>query len=128
MDRTTKNWLLLGGLGIAAYLIYQAVAGIGSAASSAVQGATNAVGGGIASLYDWFTMSPPVAASGTIQFQNGQSVPIANIAGGISFDSTNNVGVFTYQGTQYAIPQGSGDANGNYPAVPYSSVLAQSGS
>lgn len=122
LDRTSA--LMLAGGAIAAFALYESLKGtVSSAVSTVTQPIANAVG----NLYLWFTSGPSIQASGQIVFQNGTTVPVSSIAGGIQFDDVNNVGVFNYNGVQYAIPQGACDANGNCPAVPYSSVLGASG-
>ncbi len=107
--------LIIGGL-IAAIFVFEKL-------KSGIATITAPIQSGVANLYLWFTQGPAIQASGQVVFQDGSTVPISSIASGINFNSQYNVGVFTYNGMQYAIPQGSGDANGNYPAVPFASVV-----
>lgn len=108
--------LILAGLAAGIYLFEKFKSGVNAIAAPAETG--------LANLYVWFTNGPPVQASGQVVFQDGTTVPISSIASGITFNQALGAGVFTYNGTQYGILQGSGDGNGNYPAVPLASIMS----
>ena len=68
---------------------------------------------------NWLYGSYTVVPTGNVILPNGLKVPLAQVH--VAFDDSDNVGRFTYQGTNYTIaPNPSGgpayDTNGDYHA------------
>lgn len=85
--------------------------------------ATDAAATDIANAYvavtNWLYGSYTVVPTGNVILPNGAKVPLAKVH--VTFDDADNVGRFTYQGTNYIIaPNPSGgpayDTNGDYHA------------
>lgn len=108
-------------IGIGAAVLYGLYKLIGSGGLASK--ATNTVSQGIANAYvgltNWLYGSSTTVPTGNVILPNGYKVPLSQLA--VTFDDTNNVAAFVFQGVTYTIPPNpSGgpayDQNGDYHA------------
>lgn len=117
MELKASDLIVWGAIGIALYLVYQALSQGASVVSSAAGAAANAIANPIANLWSSLTLAPPMGVLGTVQFPNGNQVSTASLP--MRTDSSGNVyvntGGITYQLSPWVL-----DSNGNpvYPATP----------
>jgi hypothetical protein len=108
-------------LGVAAGVVYAIYKFSQQIANNPVtQGLTSGIAKGITAVSNWVYGSPSVIPSGNVILPDGTKVPISQVQN-MSWDSTNNVASFTYNGYGYIImPNPSGgpayDVNGDYHA------------
>lgn len=115
-DIKTSDLLLWGGVAIAAYLIWQAVSGAGSAVASAVSSGVNTAAGGIANLWVSLTAAPSMNVLGNSQLPNGALVPTSSLT--LRTDASGNV-YTNIAGVTYQMQPWVTGANGQpvYPLV-----------
>jgi len=116
-----KTVMIVGALGVAAYLIYQAIQNIGKPISNAVSAATNAATSGIANAYVGITQGPGASvAAGSVIMPDGSSFPSSQLTSmGVASQGAGSV-TFQSNGTSYQLAPA--DSNGNYSAVPLSGL------
>lgn len=118
------NWtpiVVIGGIALAAYVLYQKAVSSGSYRPPSCGGTAVgnflcwASGGSIASAactYVAATSCAPAVATGTVTLPNGQTVPVAC---GSARTCAQGGAIFSYQGTCYHLCSGGGPT-GNYTA------------
>ncbi|HZT04347.1 MAG TPA: hypothetical protein VFA39_19020 [Steroidobacteraceae bacterium] len=111
MKRTAELYI---GLAIAAVIAYLYIK---KKLPAVTQPVSNAIANAYLSLPPALGGLPaPINATHSVILPSGGVVPIANIPGGLSFNSQLNAGQFVYQGVSYLI-QGPSDSNGNFSAT-----------
>ena len=115
----TSEWFFLAALGGVGYFVYEALNKAGSTANKAKDAVASAVANPIVAALNWYYGSADVIPTGNVILPNGSKIPLKQLA--VSFDDTNNVGSFVYQGYGYIIaPNPNGgpayDQNGDYHA------------
>lgn len=118
----TQDIVLLGALGLAAYVVYNLITGvkktadmaasIAHAAAMAGQQINDNVVNGLAQVWVAARFPPNIVPSGAIRLPNGALVPASRIAQ-LTFDSAQNLGYFNYLGVDYQITPQQWDNQGN---------------
>ena len=100
----TRDWIIVGGVAVAAWIVYRKFTG----AVTAIPKALTAIGEGAGgALYDWFhpnESKPDI--SYYVRFTNGAFY--------IPSQTVDDAGAFTFRGQRFRIKN---DANGNHYAV-----------
>lgn len=122
----TQDIVLLGALGLAAYVVYTIVAGVKKtadvaqsivdAAGAAGQQVEDSVATGLAKIYTAATLPPAMVPTGAVRLPNGAVVPSSQIAH-LTFDSSQNLAFFNYMGIDYQIAPQQWDTQGNLIAA-----------
>lgn len=114
-----REWLGLAVLGGVGYWVYQALTKASGAAGKAADAVTSGIANTYVGLTNWLYGSSTTTPTGNVILPNGNKVALSQLA--VTWDDTNNVATFTYQGANYVIPPNpSGgpayDQNGDYHA------------
>ncbi len=121
----TQDILLIGVLGLAAYVVYNLVqgvkktadvaAGIAAAAAAAGQHVNDSVVNGLAKIITASTLPSDMVPTGAVRLPNGALIPASHI-GQLIFDSSQNLAHFNYMGIDYQIAPQQWDTQGNLVA------------
>lgn len=122
----TQDFVLLGLLALAGYVVYNLVTGVKKtaqvagqivdAANQAGQAVTDGTATALAKIYTAATLPPNIVPSGAVTLPNGLVVPASQLPG-MQFDSSANVATFSYMGSAYQIAPNQYDAHGNLLAT-----------
>lgn len=105
-----KDWLMLAGLGIGGYFLYQLL----NAGKKQFDKGTNLISTGIANAILSLTQQPPMNVLGNIVLPDGSDGgPLANTP--VYTDSKGGVYIKSVTGDVYSV--GKSDSNGNWPVT-----------
>lgn len=116
----TQDYVLLGVLGLAAYIVYQLIQGVratGAAVGAVYSGAktvTAPVASALAKAWSAMTLAPSPMVLGNVLFPDGSRVPLSSLT--VKQDSLGNVYVASPDNGLLLQLQPS-NANGDWPAV-----------
>lgn len=123
---STQDLVLLGLLGLGAYIAYNIIQGvkktaktatdIANAAAAAGQQVQDSVATSLAKLYVAAALPSAITPTGAIRLPNGALIPASQI-GRLTFDPSQNVGLFNYMGIDYQITPQQWDSQGNLIAT-----------
>ena len=122
----TQDFVLLGALALAGYVVYNLISGvkktadvaaaIAHAAAQAGQAVNDSVVSSLAKVYTAATLPPNIVPTGTVRLPNGALLAAAQLPG-MTFDPGSNSAGFTWLGTEYILTPGQYDAQGNLLAT-----------
>lgn len=115
----TQEWVELAILGAVGYWAYGLLTKGSKAASAATDAAAQHIANAYVAVTNWLYGSTATVPTGNVILPDGTKLPLSQLH--VTFDDTNNVGSFVYQGYGYIIPPNpSGgpayDQNGDYHA------------
>lgn len=106
----TQDGLVLGGVAVAAYFLYQMVGAVKTGATSLL----NPVSAGFANLWVTLTQQPAMMVLGSVAFPDGNTVAISSLP--IRTDDASGNVYTQYAGHTYSLGQ-SDLLTGNWPAT-----------
>jgi len=110
----SSDWLMLGLIIGAVYLLYTGASKAVGAASSAIQSLTNAPVSAAAQAYVRLTAGPVAQATGSIILPDGSPIAV-NTVNPVPVAGSNSA-TFNYLGQQYFLNAPSDPATGNWSA------------
>lgn len=126
----TQDFVLLGALGLAAYIVYNLIKGVKTTvgvATSAVQAigaagqqAQDTITSAIAKVISAAVLPPKIVPTGAVSLPNGLVIPVSQLAtyaSNFAFDPTSNTALFGYQGITYQVNPQQWDPQGNLIAT-----------